>query len=147
VLAMAALWLSGCRPAPPPAAKQVPDPTTEQWYSEAAGQLAAMDRDAERLLKDGKPDDAAALITKGQPIANRLLSAPRPTLEAMQAASDLDDLYARMLLANKRYGWARLFFQKNLTRWKTWRPQTEETARRMKLAAAGIAECDRRLGE
>jgi hypothetical protein len=63
----------------------------------------------------------------------------------MEAASDLDDLYARMLLANHREGWARLFYQKNVTRWKTWKPPTDETARRLKQAQAGIVECDRRL--
>jgi hypothetical protein len=65
----------------------------------------------------------------------------------MEAASDLDQLYGRMLLANHHYGWARLLFQKNLARWKNWTPQTPETARRSKLAASAIAECDRRLAE
>ena len=92
-------------------------------------------------------DRAAAIITDSQPVLNRLLSVPRPTLEAMEAVSDSDDLYGRMLLANRHYGWARLAFQKNVTRWTAWRPQTPETARRLKLASAGLAECDRRLQE
>jgi hypothetical protein len=106
-----------------------------------------MNRDAEVLLKGGKPDDAATVITKAQPLAARLLTAPRPTLPAMEAASDVEQLYANMLLANKNYGWARLSYQKNLSRWKNWRPQTEETARRLKQAQDGIAECDRRMGQ
>ena len=36
-----------------------------------------------------------------------------------------------------------LLFQKNVTRWKTWKPQTPETERRLKEANADIAECDR----
>src|ERR1035441_1397285 len=74
------------------------------------------------------------LNTQGQPLSLRLLAAPRPTLAAMEAASDLDHLYAAMLLANKNYGWARLAFQKNVSRWKYWRPQTPDTARRLKAA-------------
>ena len=119
--------LTACAPAPAPApvAKAV-DPVTEEWYAPAAAELAAMNRQAEKLLHDGKSDQAAALITKGQATAGRLLAAPRPTLAAMEAASDLDQMYAEMLLSNRNYGWARLAFQKNVSRWKNWRPQTEE---------------------
>lgn len=124
-----------------------PDPTTEAWYGETADQLAVLDRQAESLLRSGKSDRAAAIITQGQPLMGRLLSAPRPTLAAMEAVSDLDDLYGRMLLANRRYGWARLLFQKNAARWSHWRPQTPDTARRRKLAESAIAECDRRLAQ
>jgi hypothetical protein len=106
-----------------------------------------MNRQAEALLRQGKSDPAAALITQGQPLSLRLLAAPRPTLAAMEAASDLDQLYATMLLGNKNYGWARLAFQKNISRWKYWRPQTPDTVRRLQSARDGIAECDRRLGQ
>jgi hypothetical protein len=104
-------------------------------------------REASRLWKNGKADAAAALIQSGEPLASRLLSVPKPTLAAMEDASDLDDLYGRMLLSNRNYGWARLFFQKNLARWKNWTPQTPDTAARLKEAQAAIAECDRRMSE
>jgi hypothetical protein len=145
---MLAVLLASCAtaPAPPPVSKAV-DPVSEEWYAPAAAELASMNRQAEGLLREGKGDRAAALITKGQAIAARLLAAPRPTLGAMEAASDLDHLYAGMLLANRNYGWARLAFQKNVSRWKNWRPQTDETARRLKAARDGIAECDRRIGQ
>jgi hypothetical protein len=61
----------------------------------------------------------------------------------MEAVSDLDDIYARMLLRNRHYEWARQSFRKNATRWKYWKPQTPDTARRLKTAQDGIAECDR----
>jgi hypothetical protein len=61
----------------------------------------------------------------------------------MEASSDLDDLYGRMLLSNKHYVWAQTFFQKNSARWKYWQPQTPDTDRRLKQAQAAIAECDR----
>jgi hypothetical protein len=146
---MPALLLAACAtaPAPAPVAKVAVDPVTEGWYAPATAELAAMNRQARKLLQDGKSDQAAALITKGQALAGRLLAAPRPTLAAMEAASDLDQMYAEMLLANRNYGWARLAFQKNVSRWKTWRPQTEDTERRLKLARDGIAECDRRIGQ
>ena len=40
---------------------------------------------------------------------------------------------------------ARMLFQKNIVRWKTWTPQTADTARRLRQAQEAVAECDRRL--
>ena len=142
-----ALLLSACGPAPPPAAKSAGDPTQEAWYGQAVRDLARMSRDAETQLKNGKPDKAAELITAGEPIVNRVISVPQPTLAAMEAASDLDQLYGQMLLSNGNYGWARLMFQKNHARWKNWQPQTPETARRLQLSNDAIAECDRKMGQ
>lgn len=102
-----------------------------------------MNRDAERFLAEGKHDDASALILKGEPVATQILGVPRPTLAAMEAASDVDELYGKMLLSNRNYGWARLQFQKNLARWKYWKPQTPESVERMKKAESEIEECDR----
>lgn len=133
----------GAPPPKPKAANQ--DPTTEPRYVQAVEKLTTLARDATAYLKDNKKDDAAALITEGQPLINQVLAVPRPPLAAMEAASDLDDLYARMLLSNGHFGWARILFQKNQARWKNWQPQTEETARRRKLAADGIAECDKKI--
>jgi hypothetical protein len=144
---MSAVLLAGCAPVPAPAPKPPPDLAAEEWYGPMVAQLAAMNREAEGLLRDGKSDQAAAIITKGQALVGRLLTAPRPTLAAMEAASDLEQMYAWMLLGNRNYGWARLAFQKNVSRWKNWRPQTAETARRLKLAQDGIAECDRRMAQ
>lgn len=142
VLAAAAL-LAGCAPPPPPPAPAKPDPTAEPWYAETVTRLRAINQDAGRLFRARKPDEAAALITQGQPLIQKLLAVPRPTLEAMEAASDLDDLYGRMLLSNKHPVWARQFFQKNAARWKYWQPQTADTARRLKIAMDAVAECDR----
>jgi hypothetical protein len=139
------LILSGCSPAPQPSQQAHRDQTQEPWYNQTVQQLAAQNREAARLWKSGKADAAAALIQSGEPQASRLLSVPRPTLAAMQDASDLDDLYGRMLLSNRNYGWARLFFQKNLARWKLWTPQTPDTAARLKQAQSAIAECDQRM--
>jgi hypothetical protein len=147
LLPIFAVLFAACAPAPAPAPKPPPDPVTEDWYAPVTAQLAAMNREAEGLLRDGKGDRAAAVITQGQVLASRLLAAPRPTLGAMEAASDLDRMYADMLLGNQNYGWARLAYQKNASRWKNWRPQTPETARRLQLARDGIAECDRRMGQ
>jgi hypothetical protein len=144
---MAAAILAGCAPGPPPVASSQIDATAEAWYGKAVEQLAQMDHQAESLLQRGKADDAADIITAGEPMVSRLLAVPRPTLAAMEAASDLDDLYGRMLLGNRNYGWARIMFQKNLARWKNWKPQTDESERRRKQADAAIAECDRRMAE
>jgi hypothetical protein len=140
---LAAAFLASCEQAPAPPR----DATKEPWYHDAVEQLTAMNREADSAFAAGKSDQAAALIEKGQPLVARLLAVPNPTLDAAIAASDLDDLYGRMLLSNRHYGWARLLFQKNLSRWKHWQPQTPETARRLQQAESAIAECDRHILE
>jgi hypothetical protein len=140
---LAAAFLASCEQAPAPPR----DATKEPWYHDAVEQLTAMNREADSAFAAGKSDQAAALIEKGQPLVARLLAVPNPTLDAAIAASDLDDLYGRMLLSNRHYGWARLLFQKNLSRWKHWQPQTPETARRLQQAESAIAECDRHVLE
>jgi hypothetical protein len=142
---LAGLVLSACGPAPTPPPVVPRDETREPWYSQTVEKLSAQNLEAKALLKAGKPDAAAALIQSGEPLASRLLSVRNPTLAAMEDASDLDDLYGRMLLSNRNYGWAMLFFQKNQARWKNWKPQTPDTAARLKEAQSEIAECDRRL--
>ena len=144
LLAMCCL-LAGCAPAP--VAKAPVDPTADASYTKTAEQLGAMYREAVGLVEAKKMDEAGAVITKAQPLIERLLGVPKPTLEAMQAASDFDQLYGRMLLGNRHFGSARMLFQKNIARWKNWNPQTVDTARRAKLAAAAMAECDRHIAE
>jgi hypothetical protein len=104
-----------------------------------------VNRQASELIHRGKSAEAAALIVKGEALSKRLISVPRPTLAATMAASDLDELYGRMLYSNRNYGWARLMFQKNLARWKYWEPRTPETEQKLKQAEADIAECDRHM--
>jgi hypothetical protein len=123
------------------------DPTAERWYGQTVDELAAMNRQASEFFKKGKSDEAAALILRGEPLSSRLLSVREPTLAATEAAADLDQLYGQMLFSNRNYGWARLLFQKNVTRWKHWMPQTPDTASRLKQAESAIAECDRRMSE
>ncbi len=138
--------LVACTPSLPPARTHV-DPTTEAWYSQTLGELEGTNRQALELFQRGKSDAAAALIMKAEPLSKRLISVPRPTLAATEAASDLDRLYGRMLYSNRNYGWARLLFQKNLARWKYWKPETPATAGRLKQAQADIADCDRRISQ
>lgn len=144
VAVAAAVWI-GCGSAPAPVETNTANASDESWYRPAVEQLSTLNRDAERAFQAGKFDEASALILRGEPLANRVVAVPRPTLAAMEAASDLDQLYGRMLLMNRNYGWARLEFQKNRARWKTWQPQTPDTARRLKLAEDGISECDKNL--
>jgi hypothetical protein len=141
-----AVCFAACAP-PPPSVQAKPDPTKEAWYGQTCDALAAMVRDAESALRRGQTDRAAAVITQGQPLIRRLLSVPRPTLPAMEAVSDLDQLYGQMLLANRHYVWARDLFQKNVTRWSVWKPQSPETLRRLQQARSALAECDRRMQE
>jgi hypothetical protein len=64
----------------------------------------------------------------------------------MEAIADLDRIYGKLLISNGYFGEARLLFQKNITRWRIWKPQTPDTERRLKEANADIAECDRHMG-
>jgi hypothetical protein len=144
---IAAAILAGCSTAPPPRKPVAVDATAQPWYPNAVEQVQAMNRKARDLLAQRKADEAASIITAAEPWADRLLSVPHPTLAAMEAASDLDELYGRMLLDNRNYGWARMMFQKNLARWRTWKPQTGETLQHLKSSEAEIADCDRRMTE
>jgi hypothetical protein len=147
VLVVAAILLTACAPASPPVAATPKDETQEPWYSETEKKLAVQNREAEQLWKKGDEDGAAKLIQDGETLSTKLLAVRNPTLAAMQDASDLDDMYGRMLLANHNYGWARLFFQKNAARWRVWLPQTADTAARLERAKSGIEECDRKIGQ
>ena len=140
VLCFAVIVLTGCGVAP---ARR--DPSRDASYQKTVQQLAALNRQAEEYFKTGKGDDAAAVIQKAQPLQKHVLEVAHPTLEAAESASDLDDLYGRMLLSNHHYGWAQMMFQKNLSRWRHWDPQTEETARRVKLAQAEIEQCTKKI--
>jgi hypothetical protein len=143
IVFLAAILITGCSDQPPAAPQR--DSAGDSQYNQSVQQLAASTRAAETAFQQGKPDDAAALIEKAEPISSEVLAVPKPTLAAMEAASDLDDLYGRMLLSNKHYEWALFLFQKCSARWKYWQPQTEETARRLKLAESEIAVCQRRM--
>jgi hypothetical protein len=147
VLVAVAVMLAGCSTPPRPKQAIVVDPTAEAWYSEAVTQLSRTSRQAREWFAMGEFDKAGEAVTGAQSLQARVLGVPRPTLAAMLAASDLDDLYGRMLLRNHRYGWARTVFQKNVARWKNWRPRTAATEQRLKAALAAVAECDRRLAE
>jgi hypothetical protein len=139
-----ALLLAGCQSGPRDAPPK-PDATVEAWYGPMVAKVHALRDEAEGLVEAGKYDDAAARITEAQPLVNRLITVPRPSLAAMEGASDIDDLYARMLMRNRHFGWARMQFQKNVARWRNWTPQTDNTRRRREQAEAGMLECDRQL--
>lgn len=144
LISLLCLLLCACSSRSPEPAPKI-DETKEAWYGEAVSELAGLVSSAEVALRAGNRDQASGLIQEGEPIMARLLKVRQPTLAAVEAASDLDDLYGRMLLSNRHYGWARMIFQRNVARWKSWEPQTEETVRRRKLAESGIIECDKNI--
>lgn len=143
---LAAVLLAACGPSAPTSQAPKADPTSEAWYAQSTERLTKMDRSAENLFQAGRKDEAAAIVTGAESLQTRLLAAPRPTLEAMEAIADLDRIYGKLLVSNGFFGEARLLFQKNITRWKVWKPQTPETERRLKEANSDIAECDRHMG-
>ncbi len=127
-----------CAPSSPPTQPQAkdqpaPELTVLPWYAQSTDELAALNRRAADLLQAGQFDQASAIVTQSQPLA------------AMEAAADHDDLSGRLYIHNQRWGWARMTFQKNLIRWKAWKPQTPETAARIKAASEAVAECDKHM--
>lgn len=144
---LAVVVLTGCGQSSSPTESMHQDPTSERWYGQTIDELGALNHQAKDLFERGKSDDAAALIMKGEPLSKKLTSVQQPTLPAVEAASDLDELYGRMLFSNRNYGWARLMYQKNLSRWKYWKPQTAETAERLKRAQSLIAGCDEKISQ
>lgn len=143
-LTVLAVLLVSCGPSETPRA-QHPDPTKESWYAPGAEQLSRFNQQASALIAAGKDNDASAIITQTEGLAQRLISVPSPTYEATQAVADRTALYGQMLMKNRHYGWARMEFQKNVMRWKAWRPQTPETQQKLRDAEAQVAACDRQL--
>lgn len=139
--------MAGCTPnAPPPApdlTRAAPERTPA--YTAWVAELARLRVEIAALQREGRRDESARRLALAQQVAARLLAVPRPTLDGMKAVSALDELYARILLADGHIGWARLLFQKNAARWRTWSPATPESEKLRMEAEAGIAECDRRL--
>jgi len=143
---LAAALLAACGPSAPAANAPKVDPPTEAWYAQSTEKLTNMDRAAEQYFQAGRSQEAAAIVTSAQSLQTRLLAAPRPTLAAMEAIADLDRVYGKMLVSNGYFGEARLLFQKNITRWRTWKSPTPETERRLQEANSDIAECDKHMG-
>ena len=141
----AALLCSACSTTPIPAKPLPRDPSTEAWYATATAELTELTSQAKQDFESGKIDAASVLIQQGETVSARLLSIPRPTSAALEATSDLDELYGQMLFRNRHYGWARLQFQKNLARWKHLPPQTANSASRLAAAQLEIDQCDRAI--
>jgi hypothetical protein len=137
--------LSAACTTPPPPERPRPDPATEAWYAATLEELQGLVRQAQSALNRKDLETAGDLVTQGQPLSERLLTAPRPTLPAMKAVSDLDQLYGELLLRKRHHGWARLLIQKDVARWKNWRPQTEETLALLKRAEDALNKIDEAL--
>lgn len=123
------------------------DPTRLPDYLATIEQLTTLNAAASGHMLAGRRQEAAALVTEGQPLAKELLSVSRPNLAAMEAVSDLDQIYGDLLLANRHTLYARQLFQRNVARWKHWKPQTEDTLRRLREAEDSIARCDLQRAE
>lgn len=127
------------------AASPLTDPTRQPDYLAAIDRLAALNTEARVHFAAGRRSEAAALVTKGQPIAKDLLAVSRLSLAAMEVVADRDQLYADLLFANQHFAHARQMHQRNVARWKHWMPQTDNTRQRLEEAESAIAGCDRAL--
>ena len=104
-----------------------------------------MNAAAQAHFAAGRRQQAAALVTEGEALSKQLLGVSRPNLAAMEAVSDRDQIYGELLLSNRHAAYARQIYQRNAARWKHWRPQTENTLRRLHEAESAIARCDQAL--
>jgi hypothetical protein len=126
----------------PRSAAPLTDPARQPEYLETLARLREINEQAVAHHKAGRREEAAALVTEGQPLSKELLGISKPPLAAMEAASDLDQLYGDLLRENRHYVYARQLYQRNVGRWKHWQPQTEDTIRRLNEAQEAIAVCD-----
>lgn len=138
------LWVSCAAPnkQAPPAA----DPLQSPEYRATLEQVQTLNQRAQEHWQKGERDPAAQLLKQAQPLVQRLLESRRPPLAAFEAASDFDQLYANMLMSNRHFPWARQMFMTDVVRWRNWKPETEDTVRRRKVAEAGVAACDKAMG-
>ncbi len=141
-LAVALLFWTACN-APPPPPKAEADPTAAPGYRAAIAELAGLNQSAAERLKKGDRAEAGALIERGESFSRQLLAVPRPSLAALEAVSDRDQMYGEMLMANKHWTHARQMLLKNVHRWRNWKPETPDTMRRREAAERAVAECDR----
>ncbi len=139
------MLFAACGSAPPEPAKAKADPALEPAYLRAIEELAGLNGSAAGYLKKGDRSEASALIERGEPFSKQLLAIPQPSLAALEAVSDRDQMYAEMLMGNRHWAYARQMLLKNRLRWRNWKPETPDTARRREAAEKAIAECDRHL--
>ena len=143
---LAFLQIVACAPPPERAESTLRrDLSADQGYLDTIQRLSALNRKAAASLESGARDQAAALVKQGLPLSAELLQVNRPTLGAMEAVSDLDHLYGKLLLSKGYPVWARQMFVTNAVRWRQWKPESEDTLRRRREAEKAIAECDRLL--
>lgn len=129
----------------PSSAKPLTDPTRQPEYRAAIERLHTLNTEARQHYAAGRRKEAAALVNEGEEYSKQLLAANRPSLSAMEAVSDRDALYADMLFANRHFGHARQMYQRNVARWKHWRPQTDASRQRLADAEAAISRCDQAI--
>jgi hypothetical protein len=118
------VMVSCAAPPPPPAQKAAVDPGDGEWYAPAITELAGLNRESGVAIAGAASPTMRRENHEGAGVVGAAAVGCAPPLEAMEAAADNENLYAGMLLANKNFGWARLSYQKNVSRWKNWRPQT-----------------------
>lgn len=145
ICVLALLLLCSCA-APNKQAPPAADPLQNADYRTSLERVQALNRQAYEHWRNGERDAAAQLLKQAQPLVQQLLESRRPPLAAFEAASDFDQLYAQLLMANRHFPWARQIFMTDVVRWRNWKPETDDTVRRRKAAEEGVAACDKAMG-
>lgn len=140
-----ALLLASCgSPARPP---QAAAPKIDRAAQRARlAELENANRAARELFDKGDRTAAGDIVGRTDAMAIALIGGdPSPSIEILRAVSDHDELYGRLLMANRHWGHARHILAKIENRWRLWQPQDDESRQRRAGALALMLECEKRM--
>lgn len=142
---LALVVLAGCESRPDP--KQQAGPQIDRSAQRAKlAELEGANRQAWEHFRKHERTAAGDIVGRTDALSNNLIGGdPAPSIEIMRAVSDHDELYGRLLMANRHWGHARHIIAKIENRWRLWQPQDDESRKRRQAAIELMRECDRNL--
>lgn len=140
-----ALLLAAC--GSPARAPQAAAPKIDRAAQRARlAELENANRAARELFDKGDRAAAGEIVGRTEAMAIALIGGdPSPSIEIMRAVSDHDELYGRLLMANRHWGHARHILAKIENRWRLWQPQDDESRKRRSGAITLMRECEQHM--
>jgi hypothetical protein len=142
-LLLLTLIFAGCGKMAPPRA--VTEAEAGDTYRKALSDLQRLNAEAAEFRKAKNLNAASDRITEGIVPAKILLAVREPSLAALEAVSDHDQMWAEMLMENRHFGHARQMWATEVARWKNYPNPAPSIQARLARAQKGIADCDRQL--
>lgn len=137
--------LASCGGDRPPAKPAAPALDRVRQRAQLA-ELESANRAAWDHYRQGNRTAAGDIVGRTDALSIGLMGGdPRPSIEIMRAVSDHDELYGRLLMANRHWGHARHILAKIENRWRLWQPQDDESRKRRADALVLMRECEQRM--